>query len=325
MRILVTGASGHVGTCLVNTLLEQEYDVSVLVHKDSAALKKLPLRIFFGDILDIDSLKPAFADQDIVVHLAAFISVQQGHDQRLQAVNVEGVRNVAKVALDSGIKKMVHVSSVHAYDTYRLGRPLIESDGPATSPKHPPYDQSKAEGEKALREYIDKGLNAVILNPVGILGPYDDRPSLQGQGIITMLKFPISIVPKGHFCWVDVRDVAQAVINSFEKGRTGENYLLSGGSLDITSIVRLGAYAKQQNQWIFSIAISSLARLVPLIQRFGKRFSFSSQFTHDALYTLGTDLTVDASKAERDLDIKWRNIETSVIDAIRWLKDHGKL
>src|SRR5690606_21168800 len=124
-----------------------------------------------------DSLGPAFAGAERVYHLAGVISIDGDANGRVHRVNVEGTRHVARACLSAGVGRLVHVSSVHAFDMDPRDEVLDETRAQvADSPRHSAYDRSKARGEREVRAAIAAGLDAVILNPTGIMGPVDHGP-----------------------------------------------------------------------------------------------------------------------------------------------------
>ena len=249
MKIVVTGATGHVAACLIPRLLELGHEVRAVCFGDTGCLDGLAVEQVPEDVRDPDRLRAAFVGQEILVHLAAFISVQARDEALMREVNVDGVRNVATAALQTGARRMVHVSSVHAYDTWRRPHALTEADPKAQRPGLPAYDRTKALGEEALQEVIGQGLDATILNPVGILGPRDHRPSLMGGLLCEMYRGRMPIVPGGGFCWVDVRDVVGMILTGIELGHRGENYLLSAEHVPSMNFHHMTQAVRGTSRW----------------------------------------------------------------------------
>ena len=189
MRVVVTGATGHVGSNLVRALIRRGDQVRVVVRERVRSLEGLDVERVLGDVRDEASLRAAFADAEIVYHLAAVISISGDRNGTVRAVNVDGTRRVAEAALAAGVRRLVHCSSVHAFNLYQPGAvdPIDEAWArvPDSAP-HFAYDRSKAAGERALREVIEKGLDAVILHPSGVVGPYDFGPSRMGQVLLQL-------------------------------------------------------------------------------------------------------------------------------------------
>ncbi len=324
MRVAVTGSTGHIGSVLVPQLVAAGHDVRALVYGDASVLDGVAVERVTVDVRDRESLDAALAEQDVVIHLAAFISVRAADDAMMHAVNVDGVRHVAEAALAARVGRMVHVSSVHAYRTWRLPGPLVETDPAALDATDPIYDRTKALGEVELRKVIARGLNATILNPVGVIGPSDHLPSLMGATLRDMYTRDLPLLPSGGFCWVDVRDVADAALMAMTHGAVGANHLLSGGYLDVKelhAIVReCGGGAP-----LMRVPTFVLGLIPPLMGALRLSGLLPSSFTADALYALRTRLEVDASLARTALSFEPRCVRQSVRDGIAWWRETGAL
>ena len=230
MTTLVTGATGLVGNNVVRLLLDRGQAVRALVRESSDArpLEGLDVEVVRGDVCDADSVTRAMQGARCVVHSAAMVYMgwQQAETQRL--VNVEGARLVAQAARDAGAR-MIHVSSVDA-----LGPGTRESPSDEETPFHAPvpcpYPVTKHQAEQAVLEEVGKGLDAVIVNPVFMLGPWDWKPS-SGRLLLEVVRRKPLICPPGGGDFCDVRDVAAGIITAIEKGRTGARYILGGEPL----------------------------------------------------------------------------------------------
>ena len=126
MTVLVTGAAGHLGANLVRALLAQGRSVRALVYRDRRALEGLELEIFQGDVSNPASMEEACAGCEIVYHLAVFISLRDEDWPRMKAINVEGTRNVVEACLKQGVRRLVHVSSVHALQNEPMDQAIDE-------------------------------------------------------------------------------------------------------------------------------------------------------------------------------------------------------
>ncbi len=222
MRVVVTGASGHLGASLVRLLLERGDRVRVLVHRNARAFEGLDVEVARGDLLRADSLSDAFAGMKVVYHLAGVVSILGDAGGAVPAVNVAGTANAAEAALACGAR-MVHCSSVHAFDLAAGTGPLDETAPrvPAGSRRHTAYDLSKADGERRVREVIGRGLGAVIVHPTAIIGPWDFEPSRMGRFFIRWWKGTLPALVHGAFDFVDTRDVAGGLVAAAERGRQG--------------------------------------------------------------------------------------------------------
>src|SRR5882672_1527392 len=228
MSVLVTGAAGHLGNNVVRALLGRGRTVRVLVHSRSTSLADLDVEKRPGDILDRASLDGVFDGVEAAYHCAALVSIAPVDGPLVTRTNVLGTRNVVDACLAHGVRRLVHVSSIHALAPPRSDGVTDESCGPNLDPGASAYDRSKTAGEEVIRAGIRRGLDAVIVNPTGVIGPHDYFPRLTGGALITMYRGRLPMNLAGGFNWVDVRDVAAGALAAEARGRSGEGYLLSG-------------------------------------------------------------------------------------------------
>ena len=182
MRAVITGASGFLGAHLARTLKDRGVEVRAADRSRGPALDDVDVEFVEIDVLDPASLRAAFEGQDRVFHLAAIISIVGDPTGEVWRVNVHGPRNAATVALECGVGRFVHCSSVHSFDLERCGPSLDESGLPTTHPDAPAYDRSKRAGEEAVRLVVQKGLDAVVVNPT----KFDDLAEVR-RSIATLI------------------------------------------------------------------------------------------------------------------------------------------
>jgi len=236
VKALVTGANGHIGSNVVRTLLDAGYDVRALVRRNDKALKGLDVEIVHGDLLDLASLQRACRNIDIVHHLGAYVSIEEAMHPNLFAINVRGTQNLIQASLEVGVQRWIHYSSVHALESPPHGQDVNEQSPLALKGSHLAYDRSKALAEIAVLEAVDNGLDAVILNPVGVVGPNDFGPSRMGSMLLRLAHGTLPGIVHGGFYWVDVRDVAQAGLSATTHGVCGERYIIWGQYVTIPQI-----------------------------------------------------------------------------------------
>jgi dihydroflavonol-4-reductase len=325
MPVVVTGASGHLGANLVRTLLDRGEQVRVLVHRSSAALAELGSRIELveGSVCEPASLGSAFAGAERVYHLAGVISIAGDPDGRVRRVNVEGTRNVARACLEVGVGRLVHVSSVHAFDMNPRDEVLDETRPQvADSGLHSAYDRSKALGERAVREFVDAGLDAVIVNPTGIVGPVDFGPSRLGRLLTDLATGRLPALLDGGFDFVDVRDVVDGVLAAAERGRLGENYILGNTWYSLREIADMVAQvAGRRPPWLVTPVWA--ARLGVPFARVAARFSKTEPlFTHESLEVLTSNRAISSRKARSELEYRARPLPETVADTLAWFSSH---
>lgn len=227
MRYFITGATGFIGGRLARRLRDAGHEVVALVRTPAAAgdLRDLGVELAPGDILEPSSLRAPMRRADGVFHLAAWYAVGARDRSRARAINVDGTRNVLEAAREVGVPRVVYTSSLAVFGDTR-GRVVDERyrmDGPWLSE----YDRTKwlAHYEVAvpLRE---AGLPLVIVQPGLVFGPGDH--SNVGAVLRDYLRRRLPVVPDMGGCWAHVDDTARGHVLAMERGRTGEDYIISG-------------------------------------------------------------------------------------------------
>ncbi len=320
MAAIVTGASGHVGAALVRELLARGREVKALDLAPGRGLAGLDVQVFEGDIRDADFLRGAFAEGDTLFHLASVISVSGDKGGLVPSVNVDGARNVAQVARETGIRRMVHTSSIHAYDIDSHDGPISEDSPLAIGRSKSAYNISKARGQLAVLEEVDKGLDAVVINPCGVIGPYDYKASRMGVIFRSIARGKKERVGPSGFDWVDVRDVALGALAAEDKGRTGEAYILGGHwntSLRLSQIAADHLDTEVPGAPVPMWLLQVLAAAKPVFKALGKKPPVTSEVI-DALKS-NPDMRHD--KATAELGYTPRPVEETVGAIMDWLRD----
>lgn len=316
MRVAVTGATGHIGLNLLPLLLERGHEVRALVFDAPETLCDLPVETIKGSVLNRSDLRRLFDGVEVVFNLAGVISIDGDPDGRVARVNVTGARNVAECALDCGVRRLVHMSSIHAYDLY-TGAESIDEESPRVGPRHPPYDRSKNDGERELRRVMERGLDAVILHPSAIIGPNDHRPSFMGQALLELRRGSLPALTDGGFNWVDARDVVSAALAASERGASGKNYFLPGHWKSARGIAEIVAdvTGTRPPRWTVSNRVARLS--LPLVRPL-RRFLPLALYTNESLRTLTASRHISGERAREDLGFHARPLEESIADAYAW-------
>jgi dihydroflavonol-4-reductase len=326
MTVVVTGASGHLGPNLVSELIKRGEQVRVLVHRSSAGLSGLDVEQVAGSVTDPPSLAAAFEGATRVYHLACVISL--GGDPRRQVweVNVDGTANVARACRESGVARLVHVSSINVFDQKPLDRPLDETRPQIVeATTRGTYNRSKAAAERVIRAAVEAGLDAVIVNPTALIGPVDHGPSAVGQLLLDLAARKLPALLDGGFDFVDVRDVAAGTIAAGDRGQIGANYILGGAwhsmkQLAVLASAVTGVPAPRLVTPVWTARLS--VPISMLIARLGNK---EPAVTHEALDVLSSNRSVSSDKARRELDHAPRPLAESVRDGYRWFAEQAKL
>lgn len=236
MRIAVTGATGFLGRHIVSELLDG-YSVVAISRSGKmppglSRSAQQGVTAVSADVTDAASLEAAFAGCDVVVHAAGNVSHRPADAEQMWRVHVEGTLNVAQAAAAAGARRLVHLSSS---GTIGVGKTDDVRDESAPPPLDVvqgwSYYRAKLFSEQRLLEQVPDGLEVVVLNPSLLLGPGDDPRGGSTGPVRVFLNGGVPMSPSGGLCFVDVRDVADAVKRALRKGRHGRRYLLGGANL----------------------------------------------------------------------------------------------
>lgn len=325
MKTVVTGAGGHIGGVLVRRLLQDGCQVRAVIRNDARALKGLDVEIVKADVLDEKSLENAFDGAETVFHLAARISISGDEGGLVFNTNVNGPKNVVAACLKKNVKRLVHFSSVHAHCQTPVNEPLDETRCYVKMGEAPAYDNSKAMGEKEIFKGIENGLDAVIVNPTGVIGPYDFKPSRMGEVFLDLYYKKLAGLINGGFNWVDVRDVANGAVAAAAKGKTGQKYLLGGHWRSIEDVSKIAFNITGVKPPGFVTPMWLARAVVPFVETFSKVTNRRPLFTSESLCALRANQNICCDKAKNDLGFAPRAFEETVKDIYDWFEKAGRL
>lgn len=325
MDTAITGASGHIGGVLVRAILKQGRSVRVLARSDRRALKGLDTEIVDGDVTDPDSLMKLFEGVHTVFHLAARISILGSEGGQVEKINIDGTRNVIDACRRSGVRRLVHFSSIHAFSAYPADSVIDESRELASGNKEFCYDRTKAISQKMVREACRPGFDTVVLNPTAVVGPFDFKPSRMGEALLDIYSRRFPALVDGGYNWVDVRDVVQCALAAEEKGTPGECYLVSGEWMHICDVSRMVSRLTGRKTPTFATPVWLCTIPSYCSQALSKVTGSSPKFTPYALHAIRSHRHISHEKATRDLGYRPRPLEETIRDTIDWFESQGML
>ena len=323
----MTGATGHVGNVLVRELVRRGERVRAVVHpsESTEAIGGLEVELLRVDVRYYGSLLSAFAGADVVYHLAGIVTISGGQARLLHEVNVLGARNVARACLELGVRRLVYTSSVHALEVPPAGVPLCETTEFRPEALDGDYARSKARASVEVQRCVEQGLDAVMVFPSGIIGPYDFRLSDMGNLFVDFAGGRLPAYVDGAYDFVDVRDVVAGLILAAEKGRRGEGYILSGERISVRNLLILleqvtgvRSVARRLPMWLARLA----AWFAPAYYRLRRA---KPRFTSYSLRVLASNCLMSSAKAARELGYAPRPLSETVRNAIEWFVSTGRL
>jgi dihydroflavonol-4-reductase len=320
MRVFVTGATGFIGSHTAERLALAGHELSCLVRKTSntGRLRKLGAALTFGDVTDRASLLEGMNGCDWVVNIAAAYSFWLPRKRTYAEVNVGGTRNVMECALETGLHRVVHISTVAIYGK-PAERPIRENTEPGPA-RFSEYARTKYGGDLIAWELSKtKGLPLAVVYPGGVLGPADPKPT--GEYIQNLIsgRLPATVFEDVLFPWVHVRDVAEVIVRAAEKeGNIGEKYLAVAENLTFGQINQMiseisGAALPRLSMpdWLAMANAALLTLLADVVKRpppWGMAL--------DQIRTMKEGAEADGSKAERELGITYTPIRAALEEAI---------
>lgn len=322
-RFIITGAGGHLGGTLLKKLGGQDCQVSaLLLPREPQAADFENINYVSGDVRCPETLLPLFGhsenEETVVIHTAGIISIAGKISKNLYDTNVRGTRNLLELCRRFAVKRFVYVSSVHAIPELPDGQTISEVSSFSASSVAGGYAKTKAEASQAVLEAADSGLDAVIVHPSGIIGPYDKGRNHLVQLILDTLEGRLPACVKGGYDFVDVRDVADGCLAAAEKGKSGSCYILNGHYSTVAALLsRVSAASGCRTLPVLPMWCARLA--APVIEAAAKFRKRRPLYTRYSLYTLGSNSSFSRQKAESELGYCPRSLETTVSDTVRWL------
>jgi len=319
---LITGANGRIGNVVVRKLLEKGEKVRIFARNTSnlSSLKGLEYEVANGDINDLQSVLMAMDGCDQVYHLAADININNKDADKTFKINIQGTENILQACIEKKVKRLVYVSSIHAFSLPPKGQqineetPLCDEDD-----KRGVYDRSKAKATRKVLNTKAEGFEAVVVCPTGVVGPYDFEPSFFGKGMIESIQSGLKITVPGGFDYVDVRDVADGIISAMKNGKSYQIYLLGN---EYRTMKEYFGYLAE----LSGIPVKTTVLPFWLAKTMGyvlNLFSDNSSITDYSVDTLMENADISHEKASKELGYKPRSMKESITDQYNWFKDNG--
>ena len=329
MRILLTGATGFIGSAILRQLIQRGDNVRALVRPNSNKknLRGLDCKIFLGDLKDLSSIEPALKICQVLMHVAADYRLWALNPEELTTTNVGGTKNIMTAAINANVEKIIYTSSVATIGKNRNNMPANEDTPSSLSDMIGVYKKSKFLAEQEVRRMIvDESLPAIIVNPSAPIGPRDLKPTPTGQIIVKAANGKIPAYIKTGLNVVHVDDVARGHLLALEKGVIGERYILGGENLTFKEILELVSECTEKAAPTISISPNVVLPIAYLVQAWATLTKSSEPFiTVDGVRMARQVMYYDSKKAELKLGYKSRSAKEAIRDAIKWFGEHGYL
>jgi dihydroflavonol-4-reductase len=330
MRAFVTGGTGFIGGHLVRMLLSDGYQVRALVRPHSGHsnllgnLAGLPLEIVTGDLDDSQRLAEQLEGCDVIFHVAALYSLWRRDAAAIYRANVKGTENLLAAAQRVRTKRFVHTSSVAAIGVPAPNTLGTEAMQTALAELVSDYKKSKYLAEQAALKAARAGLDVVIVNPSTPIGAWDVKPTPTGEIVLRFLQNRMPAYVHTGLNLIDVEDVARGHILAWQKGRTGERYILGHRNLTLKEMLDMLAAITSKPAPRFAIP-----HTVPLVVAFvdemilARWFGKTPQVSFASVQMSRKAMWYDANKALCELGLPQSSIEAALEKAVNWFRMNG--
>lgn len=316
---IITGANGHLGGTIVRMLNGRPVQVRGLVFGDKKKQDTGSIHYYSGDVREPETLRPLFEGcedmETIVIHTAGIIDISNHVSPELYDVNVNGTKNILALCREYLVKRLVYVSSVHAIPEQKRGNVTGEIRDFSPDVVVGGYAKTKAEATREVLRAAQEGLDAVVVHPSGILGPYDRSGNHLVQMVAEYLHGTLPACVKGGYDFVDVRDVAEGCLLAAEKGRKGECYILSDRYCEIREVLEIaGDVSGKKKLPVLPLWMAKMA--APFIQLHARRKKRRPLYTAYSLHVLGTGERFSHKKATEELGYHPRDLKVTIRDMV---------
>lgn len=326
MRVLVTGATGFVGSHVAQLLSAHGADLRLLVRPSSRTenIACLKADLVTGDLRDPDSLRGAIQGCDYVFHVAADYRLWVPDPQEMYRSNVEGTRSIIRAAQESGVRRVIYTSSVATVGFTTSGHIANEGSPVSLLDMVGHYKRSKFMAEEIALAAGRSGANVVVVNPTTPVGEQDIKPTPTGRIIVDFLKRKFPAYVDTGLNLADVREIARGHLLAMENAKPGERYILGGENLTLKEILdKLAAITGLPSPRVR--VPHALALGFAAVDQFltGVVLRKEPRATIDAVRMGYKKMFASSQKAERDLGYKIVPVESALRLAIDWFRAHG--
>ena len=323
VTFIVTGAAGHLGSTIVRLLSQAGQNVRALSLAGETQRARRGVTWYTGDIRRPESLRALFSRLEggdvYVIHAAGVVDISGEMSARMRDVNVEGTKNIIALCREFSVRRLVYVSSVHAIPEREDMGVMREIRAFSPDAVTGGYAKTKAEATQAVLDAAAAGLDAVVVHPSGILGPYDDAGNHLVQVLRDYLRGKLPACVRGGYDLVDVRDVASGCVRAALHGRSGECYILSNRHYEVSDMLKLAREAGGGRKLpVLPMWMAEAA--VPLLGLVAKLRRQRPLYTRYSLYALKSNDRFDHDKATAELNYRPRDLRATIRDTVRYLK-----
>ena len=327
MKALVSGATGFVGAAVARALCAAGWEVRVLARtgSDRGNVRELAAQVVEGDLADLSSLERALQGCTALFHVAADYRLGARDPKPLYRTNVEGTRNILNAARSAAVGRVVYTSSVATVGIPPDGAPGTETTPVALSDMIGHYKRSKYLAEEVALEAARSGLPVVIVNPSTPVGPGDIKPTPTGQLVLDAAAGRMPAYVDTGLNIVHVDDIAAGHLLAYQRGKSGERYILGGQDMTLREILGVIAALVGRSPPAIRLPYAAILPLAYVAEAFARVSGRSGRLTLEGLRMSRKRMYFSSARAMRELGYQSRPPQAAFEDAVRWFRERGLL
>jgi farnesol dehydrogenase len=325
MNFFVTGATGFIGSALVNKLAGSSHKVHALVRSQSKTflIKHPKVRLFKGDLLDPHSIHRAMKGCQYVFHTAAMTKIWTKNPKLYHDINITGTKNIMDSALSLGIKKVVVTSTAGVFGP--SGNHAVHEKTVRKTSFFTEYEKTKAKADSLALNYAKKGMNVVIVSPTRVYGPGLVEES---NSLTKIIKLSVDgrwpIIPgdgktTGNYVYID--DVIQGHILAMKRGLSGEIYILGGENISYNDFFGLLKKISQKSYALFHLPIFIMMKASKIMKFLADAFHLYPFITPGMVKKLTQNGSVSSKKASLELGYNPTCLEKGIEKSLKWIEE----
>ncbi|MCR5485660.1 MAG: NAD-dependent epimerase/dehydratase family protein [Clostridiales bacterium] len=315
---VITGGTGYVGLALVKHLVSQGENIRLFLLEDHPCLDGIECEKIFGNICNAEDVDKCFKGAETVYHIAGVVDISGKKEQLMWNVNVGGTKNVVESCKRQGVKNLIYVSSIDTYPDKFCEGQISERSVYSEVGLESPYAITKAIATQIVLDAKDD-LKVCCVQPTGVIGPDDYMGSSVGAMVDLFIKglFPVSM-NFGEYNFVDARDMAVAMRNAVDTGRSGECYILGGHRVTVDELMGFMANTLGKKKPKVKISKALLKPFVPLVSKAMDIAHLPPMLNAFSLSKLEENCNFSNEKAKRELGFSPRPVEETIRDTVLW-------
>lgn len=321
---IITGAAGFLGNNIVRELQNRpdvELRCLLLPGTSLESLQGLRYSLYYGSVTEPESLKEIFSIPSgallYVIHCAGIVDRKPGYDPKVYAVNVQGTEIVARKTLEAG-GRLIYISSVQAMPPGKGRQPMPPATVFDPDTVIGLYSKAKAEASRRVQALMKQGLDAVIIQPSGLIGPNDYDHTNMSEFFCEAASGTLPACVKAGYSFVDVRDAAQMIVAACTRGVSGQSYLAAGPTVSMMKLAVMAARISHTRPVALELPLDVVLAVTPVTALCYRLSGKKPLFTAFAVQTLESDSNFDVSKSVEDLGFSCRPLKETVTDIIRF-------